>query len=41
MFGRDTTSRSIDLPGDARFIKRVDFRDGNLGAHAKVERWGR
>lgn len=43
VFGRDTTSRSIDLPGDARFIKRVDFRYGNLvaGAHAKVELWGR
>jgi hypothetical protein len=43
VFGRDTTSRNIDLPGDARFIKRVDFRYGNLvaGAQAKVELWGR
>jgi hypothetical protein len=43
VFGRDTTSRSIDLPGNARFIRRVDFRYGNLvaGANAKVELWGR
>ncbi len=42
-FGPDTTSRSIDLPGNARFIRRVDFRYGNLvaGARAKVELWGR
>jgi hypothetical protein len=43
VFGRDTTSRNIDLPGGARFIKRVDFRYGNLvgGAQAKVELWAR
>jgi hypothetical protein len=43
VFGRDTTSRSIDLPGNARYIKRVDFRYGNLvaGANAKVELWAR
>jgi hypothetical protein len=43
VFGPDSTSRSIDLPGGARFIKRVDFRYGNLapGARAKVELWGR
>jgi hypothetical protein len=43
VFGRDSTSRSIDLPGSARYIQRVDFRYGNLvaGAHAKVELWGR
>jgi len=43
VFGRDTTSRTLDLPGDARIIKRVDFRYGNLvaGGHAKVELWGR
>src|SRR5215468_10836405 len=43
VFGRDTTSRNIDLPGGARYIKRVDFRYGNLvaGAQAKVELWGR
>ena len=42
VFGRDTTSRAIDLPGGARTIRRVDFRYGNLGARdAKVELWGR
>jgi len=43
VFGRDTTSRNIDLPGGARFVKRVDFRYGNLvaGTAAKVELWGR
>ena len=43
VFGRDTTSRIIDLPGGARYIRRVDFRYGNLvaGAQAKVELWGR
>lgn len=43
VFGRDTTSRNIDLPGGGRFIRRVDFRYGNLvaGAQAKVELWGR
>ena len=43
VFGRDTTSRSIDLPGDARVVQRVDFRYGNLvaGTQAKVELWGR
>lgn len=43
VFGPDTTSRSIDLPGGTRVIGRVDFRYGNLvaGAHAKVELWGR
>src|SRR5262249_23413868 len=25
VFGRDTTSRIIDLPGGARYIRRVDF----------------
>jgi hypothetical protein len=43
VFGADSTSRNIDLPGGVRFIKRVDFRYGNLvgGAQAKVELWGR
>ncbi|TMQ05153.1 MAG: hypothetical protein E6J90_49780 [Deltaproteobacteria bacterium] len=43
VFGPDSTSRNIDLPGGARIIKRVDFRYGNLvaGAQAKVELWGR
>jgi hypothetical protein len=43
VFGRDTTSRNLDLPGGARVIQRVDFRYGNLvaGAQAKVELWAR
>src|SRR4029078_10596348 len=43
VFGRDTTSRSIDLPGGARVVQRVYFRYGNLvaGTQAKVELWGR
>jgi hypothetical protein len=43
VFGPDSTSRNIDLPGGGRFIKRVEFRYGNLvaGANAKVELWGR
>jgi hypothetical protein len=43
VFGPESTSRNIDLPGGARFIKRVEFRYGNLvaGAHAKVELWAR
>jgi hypothetical protein len=43
VFGRDTTSRNIDLPGGARVIRRVDFRYGNLvgGTQAKVELWAR
>jgi hypothetical protein len=43
VFGPDSASRSIDLPGNARFIRRVDFRYANLvaGARAKVELWGR
>lgn len=43
VFGADSTSRSIVLPGRARIVQRVDFRYGNLvaGAQAKVELWGR
>jgi hypothetical protein len=43
VFGAESTSRNIDLPGGARIIQRVDFRYGNLvaGAQAKVELWGR
>jgi hypothetical protein len=41
VFGPDSTSRMIDLPGGARVIRRVDFRYGNLvgGVNAKVELW--
>jgi hypothetical protein len=43
VFGAESTSRNIDLPGGGRIIQRVDFRYGNLvaGAQAKVELWGR
>jgi hypothetical protein len=43
VFGPDSTSRMIELPGGARFIRRVDFRYGNLpgGGQAKVELWAR
>ncbi|HUQ05262.1 MAG TPA: hypothetical protein VM261_22315 [Kofleriaceae bacterium] len=42
VFGQGTTSRVIDLPGDARWIKKVEFRYGNLpgGGKAQVELWG-
>ena len=42
VFGQGTTSRVIDLPGDARYIKKVEFRYGNLpgGGKAQVELWG-
>lgn len=42
VFGKDTGSRIIDLPGDARKIRRIDFKYGNLpgGGKAQVEVWG-
>ena len=42
VFAQDTASRVIDLPGDARAIKKVEFRYGNLpgGGKAQVELWG-
>ncbi|MEZ4401602.1 MAG: hypothetical protein R3B06_16370 [Kofleriaceae bacterium] len=41
VFGADSASRVIDLPGDARNIKKVEFRYGNLpgGGKAQVELW--
>lgn len=43
VFGEDTRSRVIDLPGGKRIIKRVDFRYSNLpgGGKAQVELWAR
>jgi hypothetical protein len=43
VFGKDTWTRVIDLPGDKRLIKRVEFKYGNLpgGGNARVELWGR
>jgi hypothetical protein len=42
-FSKDSSSRVIDLPGDKRIIKKVDFKYGNLpgGGRAQVELWGR
>ncbi|HVV85526.1 MAG TPA: hypothetical protein VHE35_20845 [Kofleriaceae bacterium] len=41
VFGQDTWSRDIDLPGGARAIRRVEFRYGNLpgGGKAQLELW--
>jgi hypothetical protein len=42
-FREDSRTRSIDLPGDTRNIKKIDLRYSNLpgGGKAKVEVWGR
>lgn len=41
VFNQATTTRVIDLPGDARVIRQVQFRYGNLpgGGRAQVEVW--
>jgi len=41
VFGENTRSRVIDLPGDRRVIRAVEFRYGNLpgGGRAQVELW--
>ena len=41
VFSPQTRSRVIDFPGDARFIRTVEFRYGNLpgGGRAQVELW--
>lgn len=43
VFDKDSRSRQIDLPGDKRHIKKVEFRYGNLpgGGRAKVELWAK
>ena len=44
LFGEDTRSRVIDVPGADRFIRRVDFFYRSLGAaggRATVELWGK
>ena len=42
LFGQGTTSREIDLPGESRHIRRIEFRYGNLpgGGRAQIELWG-
>jgi hypothetical protein len=43
VFGPDTRSGIIDLPGAERVIRSVAFRYGNLpgGGRAQVELWGK
>lgn len=43
VFAEDTPSRTIDLPGGARVIRRVDFHFANLpgGGRAQLELWAR
>ena len=43
VFGPDSTTREIPLPGGARVIRRVDFVFNNFpgDGKAKVELWGR
>lgn len=43
VFGKDTRSRVIDLPGAERIIRKVEFRYGNLpgGGRAQIELWAR
>lgn len=43
VFGPDSTTREIPLPGGARVIRRVDFVFANFPGEgkAKVELWGR
>ena len=42
-FDENSRTRAIDLPGNARKIKRISFRYGNLpgGGRAKVQVWGK
>jgi hypothetical protein len=43
VFGENSRSRVIDLPGNRRAIRKVEFRYGNLpgGGRADIELWGR
>ena len=43
VFGPDSTTRMIDLPGDLRVIRHVDFFMHNLPGEgkAKIEVWAR
>jgi len=43
IFDESSRSRAIDLPGEARFIKKVEFRYGNLpgGGKARVQLWAK
>jgi hypothetical protein len=43
VFGPNDTSRIIDLPGEARVIRKVEFKYSNLpgGGRAQVEVWAK
>ncbi len=43
VFGKDSASRVIDLPGDKRVVTKVAFKYGNLpgGGRAQIELWGK
>lgn len=43
VFGKNTGSRVIDLPGGQRAIRKVEFRYGNLpgGGRAQLELWAK
>lgn len=43
VFDKNTRSRVIDLPGEKRIIKKVEFRYGNLpgGGKARIELWAK
>lgn len=43
VFSPETRSRVIDLPGDARVVRSVEFRYGNLpgGGRAQMELWAK
>jgi hypothetical protein len=43
VFGNGSSSRVIDLPGEKRVIRKVEFKYGNLpgGGRAQVELWAR
>ena len=42
VFGKDSWTRVIDLPGEKRIIRKVELKYGNLpgGGKARVEFWG-
>jgi hypothetical protein len=43
VFHENTRTRAIDLPGDRRVIKHIDFKYRNLpgGGRARVQVWGK
>lgn len=43
VFGKESASRVIDLPGDKRVVTKVAFKYGNLpgGGRAQIELWGK